>query len=149
MTVDPTIDPSVLQALSIALADLNDNPQKPIPTSMIRALAPIARPGMKLKLDVDASHTIGAPLVVIGEAANKVTEKSDADAGLSKLLAGLTKRQSQVAELMIEGHSNPEIAGALGISLATVKDHVHAALSRLELKSRVALIKAAHHSTKA
>lgn len=140
-----TVDSSVLQALSNALADLNNNPQKPIPASIIEALAPIAKSGMKLKLDIDASRTIGAPLVLIGDAASN----SGADAGLGKLLAGLTKRQSQVAGLMIDGLSNPEIADSLGISLATVKDHVHAVLSRLELNSRVALIKAAHHSTKA
>lgn len=143
MTVGSTIDPGVLQALSNALADLNKNPQKPIPASIIEALAPIAKPGMKLKLDVDASRTIGAPLVVIGEV------NSAADVDFGKLLADLTKRQSQVAELMIEGLSNPEIASSLGISIATVKDHVHAVLSRLELNSRVALIKAAHHSSKA
>ncbi|MEW7007458.1 LuxR C-terminal-related transcriptional regulator [Lentilitoribacter sp. EG35] len=136
-----SLDPNILQALSSALSDLKDNPQKPVPASIIEALAPIAKPGMKLKLDVDASQTIGAPLVVIDQAGQQADE--------SQLFASLTKRQKQVAELIIDGRSNPEIADSLGISLATVKDHVHAILSRLELKSRVALIKAAHHSTKA
>lgn len=144
-----TIDCNVLEALSSALADLNDNPQKPIPTSIIAALAPIAKPGMKLTLDVDASRTIGAPLVVIGDVDSNLSAKSDAERGMVDLLAGLTKRQNQVAKLMIQGYSNPQIAENLGISLATVKDHVHAVLSRLELSSRVALIKAAHHVTKA
>jgi two-component system nitrate/nitrite response regulator NarL len=39
--------------------------------------------------------------------------------------AGLTQRECQVADLLDEGLSNRQIADRLGISLATVKTHVH------------------------
>ena len=97
--------------------------------ALIGVLAPlmeVARPGLRLHVDLEASARIGAPLVTVLPAA--------------PALDGLTKRQRQVAELIIEGLSNRAIADRLGVSLFTVKDHVHAILKRLELPSRAALI---------
>ena len=51
----------------------------------------------------------------------------------------LSARQRDVATLISLGRSNSEIAAALGISLATVKDHVHHILKRTGLRSRSAL----------
>ena len=51
-------------------------------------------------------------------------------------LASLTERQRQVVELIREGLSNKQIAVRLVIELATVKNHVHAVLDKLELSSR-------------
>ena len=56
------------------------------------------------------------------------------------LLAPLARRQREVARKAIAGRSNREIADTLGISGATVKDHMHAILERLTLPSRAALI---------
>lgn len=50
--------------------------------------------------------------------------------------AGLTCRQHAVIELLESGHSNKQIARELGIELATVKNHVHQILERLNVKSR-------------
>lgn len=48
----------------------------------------------------------------------------------------LTPRQNTVIKLMESGCSNKEIARKLGIELATVKNHVHQILDKLEAKSR-------------
>jgi DNA-binding CsgD family transcriptional regulator len=56
------------------------------------------------------------------------------------LLSGLTPRQSEVAARPGEGLSNKLIARCLGISLATVKVHVHAILSLTGAKSRTEVI---------
>lgn len=48
----------------------------------------------------------------------------------------LTKRELEVATLLAAGFSNAQIADALFIAEATVKDHVHAILTKTELKSR-------------
>lgn len=48
----------------------------------------------------------------------------------------LTSRQTSVIELVENGFSNKEIARELGIELATVKNHVHQILERLNVKSR-------------
>jgi DNA-binding NarL/FixJ family response regulator len=48
----------------------------------------------------------------------------------------LTRRERQVAELIIGGHTDKEIAGRLGITLATTKSHVHTLLGKLEVRRR-------------
>lgn len=48
----------------------------------------------------------------------------------------LTQRECQIASLVAEGLSNKEIAGALKISPATVKNHVHMILDKLNLPRR-------------
>jgi DNA-binding response OmpR family regulator len=49
---------------------------------------------------------------------------------------GLTLRQAEVALLMAEGRSNPEIAELLGISRFTARNHAEHVLGRLQVESR-------------
>ena len=49
---------------------------------------------------------------------------------------GLTPRQSDVLDLLLQGHSNKLIARALNLSVETVKDHVAAVLRTLNVSSR-------------
>ena len=49
---------------------------------------------------------------------------------------GLTLRQAEVALLIAEGRSNPEIAERLGISRFTARNHVEQILARLKVESR-------------
>lgn len=88
-----------------------------------------------MNLDLEASNAIGAPLITVMDQPT-----------FGQLLAPLTKRQKDVAGLIIDGFSNREIAEQLGISLSTAKDHVHAILARLDLKSRTALVSAARRN---
>ena len=48
----------------------------------------------------------------------------------------LTSRELQVIHLMQEGLTNKEIAKRLSIALATVKNHVHNILKKLDLPRR-------------
>lgn len=48
----------------------------------------------------------------------------------------LTPRELQVVGLIDEGLSNKQIAGRLSIELATVKNHVHSILEKLEVERR-------------
>ena len=48
----------------------------------------------------------------------------------------LTQRERQIVDLLDEGLSNREIAGRLGIELATAKNHVHNILEKLHLRRR-------------
>jgi two-component system, NarL family, nitrate/nitrite response regulator NarL len=48
----------------------------------------------------------------------------------------LTRREAQVAELVVDGLSNKAIASRLSIELATVKNHVHRILEKLRVHSR-------------
>ena len=49
---------------------------------------------------------------------------------------GLTLRQAEVALLIAEGHTNPEIAARLGISRFTARNHAEQIFGRLKVESR-------------
>lgn len=53
--------------------------------------------------------------------------------------AELTEREREVARAVAQGESNREIAGKLGITERTIKAHVGAVLSKLNIKSRLQL----------
>lgn len=65
--------------------------------------------------------------------ANVVTEPEPKKTGNSY---GLTERELDVLELMVEGLSNPQIADKLVITKATAKAHVHSILQKLCVSSR-------------
>ncbi|WP_071287225.1 response regulator [Mycolicibacterium llatzerense] len=52
-------------------------------------------------------------------------------------LQALTDRETEVLQLLAQGHSNGEIAATLYTSVGTVKDQVSSILSKLSVKSRV------------
>jgi NarL family two-component system response regulator LiaR len=52
----------------------------------------------------------------------------------------LTEREMEVLNLVVQGQSNQQIAQALVISVATVKAHVSAILSKLQVSSRAEAI---------
>ncbi|MFE0148085.1 response regulator [Nonomuraea sp. NPDC059007] len=55
----------------------------------------------------------------------------------SEALAALTPRENDVLAEVARGHSNAEIGAKLGISAATVKDHVAAILAKLGVRDRL------------
>jgi len=59
-----------------------------------------------------------------------------ADPGEVRVRFGLTRREAEVAVLLARRRSNPEVAEALGISLATARHHVEAVLRKLGVGSR-------------
>lgn len=58
----------------------------------------------------------------------------------STLFDDLTKAERRVAELLVEGLTNKEIANLLELSLATVKNHVASIFRRTGIHSRTRLI---------
>lgn len=51
----------------------------------------------------------------------------------------LTEREREIAELLVQGHANFEIAGALGISPATVKIHKNRVFAKMQVATAVHL----------
>src|SRR5207245_11563249 len=60
-------------------------------------------------------------------------------ASLSHLVR-LTSREQNLARLVCDGRSNQEIANEAGLSLETVKRHLHSILCKLEVSSRSRLM---------
>lgn len=85
-------------------------------------------------IDFDAITDLGYPLVMMRPALNRRLARG--------VFQVLSSRERQVASLVALGFRNREVAEQLGISLATVKDHVHHILQKSGLASRAALIAA-------
>ena len=64
---------------------------------------------------------------------------SDIRASLESLKEPLTPRQIQIAQMIADGSSNKEIAKALGLSVGTVKVHLHHIFQALKISNRVQL----------
>jgi DNA-binding NarL/FixJ family response regulator len=58
----------------------------------------------------------------------------------------LTERQTEVLNLIVDGHSNKEIAYRLGTSEGTVKAHVTAIMRQLGVRNRVQMLLAAERA---
>jgi DNA-binding NarL/FixJ family response regulator len=58
----------------------------------------------------------------------------------------LTERQTEVLNLIVDGHSNKEIAHRLGTSEGTVKAHVTAIMRQLGVRNRVQMLLAAERT---
>ncbi len=108
-------------AVEELLADLRDGPTK-MPLASIVAVRAAG-------VDVTIDRRNGREIVCI-------TPRAD-----DRILA-LSQREREVATLAAAGFSNAQIAAALFISVATVKDHMHAALNKTGLSSRAQLIAA-------
>ncbi|MET8685728.1 response regulator transcription factor [Streptomyces sp. NPDC004732] len=101
--------------------------------------------GFLLKDALPEELLAGIRIVASGEAmlAPTVTRRLiDAFAGTApapepELLESLTPREREVLALVAAGHTNAEIAGALGVTTGTVKSHVNALLGKLGLRDRV------------
>jgi len=65
-----------------------------------------------------------------------LAELADAQDASRSLAVRLTIREREVWELMCAGHLNRHIAKRLCISQATVKNHVHRVLRKLDIKDR-------------
>ena len=61
----------------------------------------------------------------------------DAKAQVPDAAEALTAREIEVLELIVQGQSNKEIAGALVISDSTVKNHLRNILQKLHLRNRI------------
>jgi DNA-binding NarL/FixJ family response regulator len=94
---------------------------------LIDLSAALDLPG-RLVIDLAAAEYLGQPMVVF-----------QVKRGPSAVLSRLTAREGEVAALIAGGLANKQIAGRLGISTATVKDHVHRILAKTGLPSRAAI----------
>ena len=97
----------------------------------IRPLGRLQDSGLEIIIDFRATLRLKTPVILVS-----------AGKPARPLLSNLSPRRRAVAELVVQGASNKDIARSLDLSLGTVKDHVHDILRILDLPSRAALISA-------
>lgn len=76
------------------------------------------------------------PIVALGVSAEEARSIAERRAALLRATEQLTPQQRVVAELIVEGKTNQEIAKALVLSRGTVNTHVSNILQRLNLATR-------------
>ncbi len=74
-----------------------------------------------------------------------ITERDRGKAGATGLEA-LTSRELQVARLVVDRKTNPEIAAELFLSQKTVETHLRNIFRKIDVSSRVALARAVEHA---
>lgn len=104
---------------------LADALRRAAPEHMVRAVADTPGP---LAAVVARARPNGVPLAFL----ENVRRRTERDASP----AGLTERERAVLILLAGGHSNKGLARTLGISVSTVKTHLHHAFRKLGARSR-------------
>ena len=111
---------------------------------------------VSLKIHADALHDAGAlclPLTAhpseIARALIKAhNERFIVRESLTRGAGGrLTAREQEILDEATSGATNPQIAGALGISAETVKDHLRSAYRKLRVRNRTEAVAAYLEST--
>jgi two-component system, chemotaxis family, CheB/CheR fusion protein len=77
------------------------------------------------------------------ELAQNVSKRSDQQVAAAQLVAGLTKRQHQVMDMVLAGQASKVIAADLGISQRTVENHRAAIMTKTSATSLPALARLA------
>ena len=126
------LDRSQLASLSAALRAVKSSESGTIPRAALARLAAALPAGIGMTIDFDAGDVLGHPIVVLRPIS------LEQQVGLAPF-ADLTPREREVAGFVATGLRNKDIAIALDISLATVKDHVHRILHKSGLDSRTAI----------
>jgi DNA-binding CsgD family transcriptional regulator len=122
------LESEAAEALATALAALG-KPNSGIPYRKLVDAA-VGLGGTDLSIDFSAAQQIGVPVIVLREARMR---------SRPSMFDQLSRREQMVARHIVRGRTNAEIAHRLGISVCTVKDHVHHILQKTGLNSRTEL----------
>ena len=76
------------------------------------------------------------PTVIPGGTGTTAWSEAEQD----QMEARLTNRQREIYGLLSQGLSNADIAGRLGLSVNTVRVHIHGILQRLQLENRMQVV---------
>jgi two-component system nitrate/nitrite response regulator NarL len=125
-----SLDQETLRRLRRFLAEVQTQSPHGVSKVSVARLAQEVQVDGTLTIDLDAAKELGQPLVILQPSRHPP---------LAAPFACLSARELEVAALVAQGLANKEIARRLGLSLATVKDHVHRILQKTGLPGRAAV----------
>jgi DNA-binding NarL/FixJ family response regulator len=91
-------------------------------------------PPAELVQAIEQVHAGGAPMSM--QIARKVVSFFQQSRRHASEIEGLTKREQEILALLAKGYLYKEIADQLGITLSTVRAHLHAVYEKLHVQSR-------------
>lgn len=119
-----------LKRIRDVVLSLHEGNGGPIQHTSLVELSQEASDETVLTVDFESVASMGLPMVII---------QSEAAQPANGLAVMLSPREQTVAEMIALGLANKEIAGRLGLSILTVKDHVHRILVKTGLPNRAAV----------
>ena len=90
-------------------------------------------PPPKLLEAIRELHRGGAPMST--QIARRVVEVFQQPSSSGEAMAGLSPREKEIIALLAKGYHYKEIAGQLGISVETVRTHIHNTYEKLQVRS--------------
>ena len=126
-----------LKRIRNTVASIADRNGGPAPHGALLELAGAAGSAGLVTVDLQARETLGAPVVIV-----QVAREPQSDPHLS----ALSPRERTVVTLIARGLANKQIAAKMGITVLTVKDHVHRILTKTGLPNRAAIAAACRGS---
>src|SRR5258708_6302998 len=121
MAFFPKLSTSTLALLREHLAALQSRRGSTFATAEVVRFASELRGDVAISVDFTATEELGAPVVFLHQEIPPLP---------TPYLDQPPRREREVAALVTEGVTNKEIARRLGISVLTVKDHVHHILAK-------------------
>lgn len=100
-----------------------------------------AHEAARLAADIGASTEQSVAGQVLRTLGVRAWQRGRASAGAGDALAVLTPREREVALMVAQGASNPEVAASLFLSVRTVERHMSQTLAKLGLRNRTELAK--------
>ena len=126
----PALGAQALRQLRAIVNGLQAQAGRGVPRGELLALARELGGTAGLTIDFQATPELGQPLIVV-----RLPDRTRS----GEALVGLSARENDVTRLVAQGLSNKQIARTLGISIATVKDHLHRILTKTGCGNRAAL----------
>lgn len=137
--------PNAPEVVVLTTFDTDDNIIEALRAGATGFLLKDTPPGEIAAAVVKAAH--GDPVLspqVTRRLVEQVTTDVVSSRAATRRLAGLSRREQEVARLVAQGLSNAQIATALTLSLPTVKAHVSHMLTKLGLDNRTQVALLAH-----
>jgi DNA-binding NarL/FixJ family response regulator len=119
---------AAMSALVQMVAEAHASGRRSLEPTAVDNLAACFSVPVSIEVEWDTTCELGHPMIRI------MTRRLGA-----AIIESLSTREREVAHLIVDGLTNRDIAERLGISVTTVKDHVHHVLARTGFRSRNAL----------